>query len=62
MGFDTIEVSSKDAEEIQKNVKLHDNMIDALEELRTSRQYGLISKVFRIIDAEIDALVGYVVM
>lgn len=61
-GLDLIEVSTEKAEEIREKIKLYDNAIEALRELSESKKTGLSTKVFKIVDAELDALVGYVLM
>ena len=61
-GLDSIEVSTEKAEEIREKTKLYDNAIEALRELSENKKTSLSTKVFKIIDAELDALVGYILM
>ena len=62
MGLDIIEVSSERADEIQKSnsIELFDNMISALEKFKERK--SKFEHLYKIIDAERDAFVGYMII
>lgn len=62
MGLDMIEVSSELADEIRQSKKLDvfDNMISALGRLKERNLSS--AHLYKVIDAERDAFVGYVIL